>query len=187
MRPSLTAIGYARATTASYFNRNTLLPYTAPHAGAYRRSIMTNSKVMGPVDYLLIKFPGNKFTGKIAPELARLQKEGLIRVLDLVFMVKDEQGKLAILEAANLQGEVGAAFNELSKNTYDWFSEGDIEAIGESLPNNSSAGLLLFENVWAAQFKEYLLEADAELIAMERVPPENVEKVGKTVTPKGGA
>ena len=52
---------------------------------------MTNSKVMGPVDYLLIKFPGNKFTGKIAPELARLQKEGLIRVLDLVFMVKDQQ------------------------------------------------------------------------------------------------
>ncbi|HYA33675.1 MAG TPA: DUF6325 family protein [Candidatus Bathyarchaeia archaeon] len=147
---------------------------------------MTDAKVTGPVDYLLVKFPGNKFTGKIAPELARLQREGIIHVIDLVFMIRDEQGKLTILEVANLGGEVGAAFNELSKNTYDWFSEGDIEAIGESLPNNSAAGLLLFENVWAAQFKEDLLEADAELIAFERVPPETIEKVGKTITPKRG-
>ncbi len=148
---------------------------------------MTDGKVMGPVDYLMIKFPGNKFTGKIAPELLRLEKEGLIRVIDLVFIMKDENGKLAILEPGNLGGEAGAAFNELSKNTHEWFSEGDIEAISESLPKNSSAGLLLFENVWAIKFKEYLLEADAELIDMGRVPPENIKKVEKTITAKGGA
>ncbi len=148
---------------------------------------MTDAKVMGPVDYLMIKFPGNKFTGKIAPELLRLEKEGLIRVIDLVFIMKDENGKLAILEPGNLGGEAGAAFNELSKNTQEWFSEGDIETISESLPKNSSAGLLLFENVWAIKFKEYLLEADAELIDMGRVPPENIKKVEKTITAKGGA
>jgi uncharacterized membrane protein len=148
---------------------------------------MNQGKVKGPVDYLLIRFPGNKFTGKIAPELARLQKEGIVRVIDLVFMIKDENGKLAILEATNLGGEVGAAFNELTKDTYDWFSEGDIEAIAASLPNNSSAGLLLFENVWATQFKEYLLEANAELIDFQRIAPETIEKVAKTITKKGGA
>ncbi len=148
---------------------------------------MTDTKVMGPVDYLMIRFPGNKFTGKIAPELLRLEKEGFIRVIDLVFIVRDENGKLTILEPGNVGGEAGAAFNELAKSTHEWFSEGDIEAISESLPKNSSAGLLLFENVWATRFKEYLLEADAELIDMGRIPPENIEKVKKAVMAKGGA
>ncbi len=135
----------------------------------------------------MIRFPGNKFTGKIAPELLRLEKEGFIRIIDLVFIIKDESGKLMIVEPGDLGGEAGAAFNELTKNTHDWFSEGDIEVIAESLTKNSSAGLLLFENVWATRFKEYLLEANAELIEMGRIPPENVEKVEKTITAKGGA
>ncbi len=137
---------------------------------------------MGPVDYLMIRFPGNKFTGKIAPELQRLEKKGIIRVIDLVFMLRDEDGKLAMFEAAKLGGDAGAAFNELSKHPREWFSEGDIEVIATTLPNNSAAALLLFENVWAKQFKQYLLEADAELIDMGRIPPETIEKVEKELT-----
>lgn len=147
---------------------------------------MTEGKVMGPVDYLMIRFPGNKFTGKLAPEVARLQREDIIRVIDLVLISKDENGKLVTLEPATLGPEVAAAFNELTKNNREWFSEGDIEVIAESLPKNSSAALLLFENVWATKFKEDLLEADAELIDMGRIPPENVEKVAKTMS-QGGA
>ncbi len=148
---------------------------------------MTDGKIMGPVDYLMIRFPGNKFTGKIAPELQRLEKKGIIRVIDLVFMLRDENGKLAMFEAAKLGGDAGAAFNELSKHTHEWFSEGDIEVIATTLPNNSAAALLLFENVWAKQFKQYLLEADAELIDMGRIPPETIQKVEKEVVAKGGA
>ena len=148
---------------------------------------MANAIVMGPVDYLLIRFPGNKFTGKIAPELLRLEKEGFIRVIDLVFIMKDENGKLMIVEPGTLGGEAGAAFNEVAKNTHEWFTQDDIEAISDSLPTNSSAGLLLFENVWAAQFKQYLIEADAELIDMERIPPENIQKAEKLVMKQGGA
>jgi len=148
---------------------------------------MTDTKVMGPVDYLMVRFPGNKFSGKIAPELERLEKKGIIRVIDLVLIVKDENGKLDIFEAAKLGGGVGAAFNELSKHTDEWFSQGDIEVIAESLPKNSAAGLLLFENVWAIKFKEALLEADAELIDMGRIPPETIEQVEKGLMAKGGA
>jgi len=148
---------------------------------------MTDTKVMGPVDYLMVRFPGNKFSGKIAPELERLEKKGIIRVIDLVLIVKDENGKLDIFEAAKLGGEVGAAFNELAKHTDEWFSEGDIEVIAESLPKNSAAGLLLFENVWAIKFKEALLDADAELIDMGRIPPETIEQVEKGLMAKGGA
>jgi len=142
---------------------------------------------MGPVDYLMVRFPGNKFSGKIAPELTRLEKKGIIRVIDLVFIMRDENGKLVIAETENLEGEVGAAFNELSKNTREWFSEGDIEVIAATLPNNSSAALLLFENVWAIQFKEALLDADAELIDMGRISPETIQDVEKAMMAKGGA
>jgi uncharacterized membrane protein len=142
---------------------------------------------MGPVDYLMVRFPGNKFSGKIAPELTRLEKKGIIRVIDLVFIMRDEHGKLVIAETENLKGEVGAAFNELSKNTREWFSEGDIEVIAATLPNNSSAALLLFENVWAVQFKEALLDANAELIDMGRIPPETIQNVEKAITAQGGA
>ena len=144
-------------------------------------------RIMGPVDYLMVRFPGNKFSGTIAPELANLEKKGIIRVIDLVFILRDEKGKLIIFEAKNLGGDAGAAFNALAKNTREWFSEGDIEAIAASLPKNSSAGLLLFENVWAIHFKEALLDSGAELIDMGRIPPETILHVEKEIMAKGGA
>jgi hypothetical protein len=142
-------------------------------------------RVMGPVDYLMVRFPGNKFSGKIAPELLRLEKEGIVRVIDLVFLMKDANGKLGTIEPGNLEGEVGAAFRELAKNTREWFTEPDIQVIAETLPRNSSAGLLLFENVWAIGFKKALLEADAELIDMGRIPPEIILKSEKAMTTGG--
>jgi hypothetical protein len=146
-----------------------------------------HGKVMGPVDYLMVRFPGNKFSGKIAPELNNLEKQGIIRVIDLVMVMKDAKGKLMMVEPKNLEGEAGKAFREVAKHAEEWFSEGDIEAIASSLPNNSSAGLLLFENVWAVKFKEALLESDAELIDMGRIPPESIAKAEKHLMAKGGA
>ncbi len=144
-------------------------------------------RVMGPVDYLMVRFPGNKFTGKIVPELVNLEKRGIIRIIDIVFIMRDEKGKLTINEAQNLGGDAGAAFAELAKNTREWFSEGDIEAIAATLPNNSSAGLLLFEHLWAVKFKEASLEAGAELIDTGRIPPETIQKAEKALRVKGGA
>ena len=172
-------------TTGRYFNWNPPVTLCSPLEGAYRRSIMTQGKVMGPVDYLMIRFPGNKFSGKAAPELLKLEKKGIIRVIDMVFIVKDENGKLVTSEAVDLTEEARAAFNEFSKNTREWFSQGDIEVIAASLPNNSSAGLLLFENVWAIQFKEDLIEMNAEVIDMGRILPENIQKVEKEMAKRG--
>jgi uncharacterized membrane protein len=146
---------------------------------------MTKGKIMGPVDYLMVRLPGSKFSGKGAPELLKLEKQGIIRVIDMVFIVKDENGKLVTSEAVDLPGEARAAFNELSKNIREWFSQGDIEEIAASLPNNSTAGLLLFENVWAIKLKEDLLEMNAEVIDMGRIPPENIEKVAQDMAKRG--
>ena len=142
---------------------------------------------LGPVDFLMVRFPGNKFSGKIAPELANLERKGIIRVIDLVFVLKDFNGSLLITEAKDLQGDVGKAYAELAKNTQEWFSEDDIKAIADSLSKNSSAALLLYENVWAVKFKEALLDANAELIDMGRIPPETIEKAQAQLTIKGGS
>ena len=134
-------------------------------------------KTMGPVDYLIVGFPGNKFNGKIVPEMVDLEKRGIIRVIDLVFVTKDANGTIFVTEARDLQGDEAKAFAEIAGNLKEWFYEGDINALGESLPNESSAALLLFENVWAIRFKEALIDSDAVLIDMGRIPPENLETV----------
>jgi hypothetical protein len=142
---------------------------------------------MGPVDYLVVQFPGNRFSGKIAPELARLEQNGIIRVLDLVFIMKDGEGNLVNIEAKDLEGEAGAAYREVARRTAEWFSEADIEFFAHDLPANSSAGLLLIEHLWAIRFREALLDAGAELIDTGRIPPESVAKAGEAIGAEGGA
>ncbi len=137
------------------------------------------SETLGPVDYLLVGFPGNKFTGKIVPELTDLEQRNIVRVIDLVFVMKDSDGKVFVTEAKDLQGDAGKAFETLAKNTQEWFYEGDINAIADKLPNDSSAALLLYENVWARKFKQALLDADAELLDMGRIPQEAIEEGAK--------
>jgi hypothetical protein len=146
-----------------------------------------SARTMGPVDYLLVRFPGNKFSGEIIPELMRLEKNGIVRVIDMVLVMKDSNGKIFVTEAKDLKGDTGKAFEDIAKNTREWFYEGDINAISADLPKNSSAGLLLFENIWAIRFKEALMNSDAELIDMGRIPPEVVEKARELMDREGGA
>ena len=140
---------------------------------------------MGPVDYLIVGFPGNKFSGKIAPELANLERKGIIRVIDLLFVLKDANGRMLVTEAKDLEGEAGRAFAAITKNTKEWFHQGDIDALAKVLPNNSSAAFLLYENVWAIAFKEALLAADAELIDMGRIPQAAIEQAEEELIEKG--
>ena len=136
-----------------------------------------SEKIMGPIDYLVVLFPGNKFTGKIAPELVWLQRSGIVRIIDLVFILKDKDGNAVFTEARNLGGEAGEAFKSFTGNLGQWLSVDDIEDIGAMIPKNSAAAALLFENTWALKFKEALLEADAKLLTQGRIPHEAAEKV----------
>ena len=140
---------------------------------------------MGPVDFLVVRFPGNKFSGEIAPELARLEKSNIIRVIDLAFVIKDQKGNVLITEAKNLGGVAGDAFSAFAERASEWFSIDDIEAIAAVLPNNSSAGILLYENTWAVHLKEGLLNSKAELVDMGRIPSEIVRSVEQKLIVKG--
>ena len=145
-------------------------------------------KIMGPVDYLVVKFPGNKFSGEIAPELATLERSGTIRIIDLAFVLKDAKGNILITEAKDMGEKTGDAFSAFAKAVSDaeWFSVDDIEAIGADLPMNSSAAILLFENTWAIHFKEALLNSGAELVSQGRIPSEVIRGVEQKLISKGG-
>ena len=92
--------------------------------------------------------------------------------------------KFRVTEAEDLKEESGA-LAELVKDTGEWFYEGDINALAASLKNNSSAGILLVENVWAIRFKEALLDANAELVDMGRIPPETIAQVEELMAQGG--
>ena len=129
---------------------------------------------VGPVDVYIIGFPGNKFTGRIAPAIRELVDNGTIRILDLLFVMKDADGVVTTLAIEDLD-EDGAAFAELSVTEPGALNEEDADEVSEDLPANSSAMLVAFENVWARKVVSALEAADAVLIDSLRIPAEVVE------------
>ena len=125
---------------------------------------------IGPIELLVVKFPGNQFKGEIAPALADLVESGTIRIIDLLFAIKDEEGTLAVLELNELGDETLAVFKPEPSDLSDTLTEEDGKALGGGLENNSSAAILLFENVWATKFADALRNANGELILNERIP-----------------
>jgi uncharacterized membrane protein len=131
---------------------------------------------IGPIEYLVVSFPGNKFKGEIIPALAELVENETIRILDLVFIAKDEEGNVAAVELAELgEGHEAAAMADISEIDAGLLNEDDVQLAAEALDNNSSAGLLVFENLWAARFAEAVRNADGQLVANERIPYDIVQ------------
>jgi uncharacterized membrane protein len=131
---------------------------------------------IGPIEYLVVAFPGNKFKGEIVPALAELVENEIIRILDLVFIIKDEEGNVGAVELAELDPDhEAAAMSDIAQIDRGLLNEEDIQLAGEALENNSSAGLLVFENVWATKFAEAVRNADGRLVANERIPHEVVQ------------
>ena len=106
---------------------------------------------LGPIEVLMLSFPGNRFRGEIAPALASLIDSGTIRVIDLLFAIKDEDGVLDVLELNDMEGDL-SVFAPMSSELADTLTEDDARVLSRSLPNNSSAAILLFENAWARTF-----------------------------------
>ena len=130
---------------------------------------------IGPVDYAVIAFPGNEFTGKIVPALADLVDAGTIRIIDAVFVSKGENGETFALELADLAPDVKEAFAKLQIEVQGLFSDEELKAAAQELEPNSSATLLVWENVWARNVAQAMRDAGGELIAFERVPHEAVQ------------
>ena len=132
---------------------------------------------LGPVEYLLVEFPGNQFKGEIIPALHELLDSGLIHILDLAVISKDSDGNVLLFEAGELMDDVGHELAELEGEHDDLLSEEDLLLAAEALPSNCTAAALLFENVWAARFAQAIRNAGGEVLENVRIPHAAIEAV----------
>jgi uncharacterized membrane protein len=132
---------------------------------------------VGPVEILVVSFPGSQFNGEIAPALGDLVASGLIRVIDLVFVTKDDAGDVVGIELSDLDDAVSSAFQPHVEEPSGLLADEDIEDLGAELAPGSSAAILLFEHVWATRFRDAVLDSGGELVAAIRIPKEVVDEV----------
>jgi Family of unknown function (DUF6325) len=124
---------------------------------------------MGPIDYLVVEFPGNRMTGEGLPLLVDLVDQGIIRILDLVFIRKDEDGTIAGLSLHDL-GADGADLSVFEGAASGLLGEDDLAEAANAVEPGSSAGVLVYENTWAAPFAAALRRGGAQLVASGRIP-----------------
>lgn len=128
---------------------------------------------MGPIDYLLVEWPGRQPNGEVAPHLVDLVDRGLIRILDLAFIAKGEDGSVVGMELADLGGEV-AELSIFEGAASGLLSDEDIDEAGSALEPGTSAALLVFENTWAAPFATAVRRSGGQLVASGRIPVQAV-------------
>ena len=125
---------------------------------------------LGPVDWIVVEFPGSRVKGEIAPALAELVERGIVRVLDLLLIRKDVDGRLEFFEISELdESEVGS-LRAYETAVATLLSEEDVEAVAEAVDPGSTAALLVWENSWAAPFASAVRRAGGQLAASGRIP-----------------
>jgi hypothetical protein len=125
---------------------------------------------LGPVDYLVVEFPGSEFKGEIMAELVDLVQRGIVRVLDLVVIKKDLDGSYEAFEFDDADAGPLGEIRELEAELADLLSADDVTAVADALEPGSAAGLLVYENLWAAGFASAVRRAGGQLVASGRIP-----------------
>lgn len=125
---------------------------------------------LGPVDFVIVEFPAGKanFTGEMAEALIALVKAGTIRVIDLLILVKAEDGSVDAMELSDLEdlGELQALEAELA----EMLAEEDVVNLAAAMDPGSTAGVIIYENLWAAPFASAARRSGGQLIANGRIP-----------------
>jgi hypothetical protein len=125
---------------------------------------------LGPVDWIVVEFPGSRFNGEIAPALRDLVERDIVRVLDLLVLKKDSDGSLEAFELSDLDetelGELRTYESELAM----LLSEDDVTAVAAAVEPGSSAAVLVWENTWAAPFASAVRRSGGQLVASGRIP-----------------
>jgi hypothetical protein len=132
-------------------------------------------KELGPVDYLIVAFPGNQFKGEVVPALADLVENGTIRIIDLAFVGKSATGEVVAFEMLDLDPEVKKAFEDMGVEVNGLLNEDDLMSTGEKLEPDTSAALLVWENLWARTVADALRNAGGVLVDFQRIPHEVVQ------------
>ena len=163
---------------------------------------------VGPIQMLCLAFDGNRFKGEILPELDRLKRERIIRIIDLLLVRKDDEGRVTVMTSSDLDFEEATSFGsyvgalaglgaggpegmergamagaaELADGHL--FNEGDTFRVTQSLPNNMSAALVLIEHLWAKSLRDAVERAGGQELSNEWLSPEEILKAGHDVGPR---
>jgi hypothetical protein len=126
----------------------------------------------GPVDYLVVEFPSSRMTGEAFTYLLDLVDRGSIRILDVMFVRKDLDGSVAVLDWADLKGTTGLDLSIFQGASSGLLGQDDIDEAGKALQSGKAAGILVYENLWAVPFVRALRRSGAQLVASGRIPME---------------
>ena len=129
-----------------------------------------------PLEYALIEFTGNKFSGKIVPELLDLAERGIVRYVDIVFIQKEKDGSTRTIELNDLDPASYKMFVPIGKHVASLFTTDDLEKAASKLRKNSAAMLLLWENLWTANLRKAVRDAGGQLVERAQIPPEVVKQ-----------
>jgi uncharacterized protein DUF6325 len=125
---------------------------------------------MGPIDYLVVEFPGSRMTGEGLPLLVDLVERGIIRILDLLFIKREEDGSVAGIAIADFDHDGALDLAVFEGASSGMLHQDDVDEVASLLKPGSSAGILVYENVWAAPFAAALRRGGGELVASGRIP-----------------
>jgi hypothetical protein len=128
---------------------------------------------LGPIDYLVVEWPGRQPQGEVAPELLKLVESGTIRVLDLALITKAEDGTVSGIEIDEL-GEDGGQVEMFAEASSGMLDEDDLSEAAEALEPGTAAALLVYENSWAAGFASAVRRSGGQLVASGRIPTQAV-------------
>jgi hypothetical protein len=132
---------------------------------------------IGPVELLVVKFPGNQFKGEIVPALTELVEGGTIRVIDILFVNKDADGTVEMVNINDLDDDDFAQFDPIVQDVTGMLTEDDVQHFSAALGPNSSMAMMLFENTWATKFRDAVLNAKGELVLNERIPKQVIDEM----------
>jgi hypothetical protein len=130
----------------------------------------------GPVDFIALEFQTDKLTGEGLEALLDLVENEIVRIIDLVIILKDEQGNHQVLEIEELDPETLAVFDPLEMEISGIIQMEDIEVIAEGMDNNTTAALLLYENMWAIKFGEAVTRSSGRMLMFDRIPFEVINE-----------
>jgi len=125
---------------------------------------------LGPVDWIVVEFPGSRFNGQIVPALVDLVQRDLVRVLDLLVLKKDDDGTLEAFELSDLDDKEVGELRSYESELAMLLSEGDVTSLAAAIEPGSSAGVVVWENTWAAPFASAVRRSGGQLVASGRIP-----------------
>ena len=140
-----------------------------------------------PLEYALVKFKGNKFSGKIVPELLDLADKGIVRFVDIAFIQREKDGNIRTVELNDLEPAAYKMFVPMGKHVSSIFSDADLEMAAGKLPKNSAAALFLWENLWVANLRNAIVKDGGQLVDRVQIAPEVDRRYKKKLAAKKGS